>query len=282
MADQLISRLWGARSHRATLHPAVVHQFTEATATGHDVLMVPEPALLLPSLTRHAGEHLGGRHATIDTNGVVDHVDPELRAEIAHAAQELGCDDEVEGDETTRATMAVVAVVTDGSVETAPRRPHRIREEHKGVVDRTTDLRAMQRSAGDAVTVLVLHTSHDEVILADDLGGEHVVERVVADLTRQHAGTGDVHDHRGGVVFDDLARPNATLSVLNHPRGRFHGTPRELVVDDSTNERGVEHSDDRVELRLDSLRTTQATEVGGQEEIIENVNTIPVLVKNFA
>lgn len=281
MADQLISRLWGARSRRATLHPAVVHQFTEATATGHDVLTLVKSTLLTPALSRNAGEHLGGRHATIDTNGVVDHVDLELGAEIAHATQELGRDDEVEGDETTRPTKAIVAVVTDGSIKTAPRRAHGIRKEHERLVDRTTDLRAVERSAGDLFLGVEL-TLHDEMILANDLGGEHMVERVVADLTRQHAGTRDVYHDRRCVVFDDLARPNASLSVLNHPRGRFHDTPRELVVDDRTDERGIEHSDDRVELGLSGLRTTQTTEVGGQEEIIENVNVIPVLVKNFA
>src|SRR5512133_1788498 len=70
----------------------VVHDLPEAAAAGDDVLVVVEPALLVPAGAGDGGEHVGRGEAAVEP----DRVDVHVRVGPGHGAQVLGRHDEVD------------------------------------------------------------------------------------------------------------------------------------------------------------------------------------------
>src|SRR5262249_47644246 len=79
------------RSMRDGSNEGVVHHFAETAAAGDDVLVLVQPALLVPPRAGDGGEDVGRAEPAVEAHGVDDH----LGVAPAHVAQVLGRHDEV-------------------------------------------------------------------------------------------------------------------------------------------------------------------------------------------
>jgi len=260
--------------------PAVVHELSKPASSGDDVVLLVEAVLFVPPFARDAREDLVRGHAAVDPYRVHHDLDSEFLADLLHPLQELRRNDEVHGDDLAGFPQVAAGVHLDRFGQAPTRGSHRVREDDDAAIDRTTDLLAVHSRAFHLVTGTG-DPRHHQVILANDLGVEGGIERVVADLARQHASSSDVNDHHRRAAVDHLPTEDSSGGFVDHPSGALHPHPRELGVDHHSHQRGVELRRELVDLRLERVGRAERRELGGEERILQDVDPRPVAVVDF-
>lgn len=262
-----------------TLGQRVVHDLAHAASPRHDVLVIVQAAFSVTIESRHRLQHIFGRQAAIQPDGVDRDFVPEF---FVHELDEFRRHDEVEADETLGWAVELGQVEADCFGQRAAGGAHGVGEQDRTAVDRASNFTAGQVRANDLVFV-VGFAVHQQVVLAHAGRVQHFAESLEADQGGQDASADDVHgDDLGGRIHHSTIVEAVFASVLAHAGFDPAFGQGQFPVDHLLDEETVEPGGEVVHLGLHAVRMSQPGQPSERQRIGHQVDAVSIVMPQFA